>query len=136
MMYGEAVVYLDATLARSARYLRKQVTQLPSKMRFISAQFSALLTDDLWLRNAAQANAMATQLHERVHDVAGVELGGPPAVNSLFPRLPKDTIERLRAWSFFYDWDPAAQQVRWMTSFDTTEEDVERFAAGLRAALD
>ena len=79
---------------------------------------------------------MASRLHERVHDVAGVELGAPPAVNSLFPRLPKDAIERLRAWSFFYDWDPAAQQVRWMTSFDTTEDDVERFAAGVRAALD
>jgi threonine aldolase len=136
MMYGEAVVYLDAALARSAPYLRKQVTQLPSKMRFISAQFTALLTDDLWLRSAAQANAMAGRLYERVHDVAGVELGAPPAVNSLFPRLPKDAIERLRAWSFFYDWDPAAQQVRWMTSFDTTEDDVERFAAGVRAALD
>jgi len=120
MMYGEAVVYLNAALARSAPYLRKQVTQLPSKMRFISAQFTALLTDDLWLRNAAQANAMAGRLHERVHGVAGVELGAPPAVNGLFPRLPKDAIERLRAWSFFYDWDPAAQQVRWMTSFDTT----------------
>ena len=136
MMYGEAVVYLDAALARAAPYLRKQVTQLPSKMRFNSAQFTALLTDDLWLRSAAQANAMATRLHERVHDIAGVELGAPPAVNSLFPRLPKDAIERLRAWSFFYDWDPAAQQVRWMTSFDTTEDDVERFAAGVRAALD
>ena len=136
MMYGEAVVYLDATLARSAPYLRKQVTQLPSKMRFVSAQFTALLTDDLWLRSAAQANAMAGRLYERVHDVVGVELGAPPAVNSLFPRLPKDAIERLRAWSFFYDWDPAAQQVRWMTSFDTTEDDVERFAAGVRAALD
>ena len=75
---------------------------------------------------------MATRLHERVHDISEVELGGPPAVNSLFPRLPKDAIERLRAWSFFYDWDPAAQQVRWMTSFDTTEDDVERFAAGVR----
>jgi threonine aldolase len=136
MMYGEAVVYLDPALARSARFLRKQVTQLPSKMRFISAQFSALLTDDLWLRNAAQANGMAARLHEQVRDVPGVELGPPPAVNSLFPRLPKDAIERLRAWCFFYDWDPAVQQVRWMASFDTTEEDVDRFAAGVRAALD
>jgi len=136
MMYGEAVVYLDPALARSARFLRKQVTQLPSKMRFISAQFSALLTDDLWLVNAAQANGMAARLHEQVRNVPGLELGPPPAVNSLFPRLPKDTIERLRAWSFFYDWDPAVQQVRWMASFDTTEEDVDRFAAGVRAALD
>ena len=68
-------------------------------MRFISAQFAALLTDDLWLRNAAQANAMAARLHERVHDVAGRRARRPPAVNSLFPRLPKDAIEPLRAWS-------------------------------------
>jgi threonine aldolase len=136
MMYGEAVVYLDPEVARPARFLRKQVTQLPSKMRFIAAQFSALLADDLWLRSAAHANGMAARLYEAVHDVAGVDVDGPPVVNSLFPRLPKDAIEPLRAWSFFYDWEPAEHQVRWMTSFDTTEEDVDRFVAGLRAALD
>jgi threonine aldolase len=135
MMYGEAVVYLEPTLARHARFVRKQVTQLPSKMRFIAAQFTALLDDGLWLKNAGQANTMAAQLHDRVRDVAGVSLDGPPAVNSLFPRLPKEAIEPLRAWCPFYDWDPASQQVRWMTSFDTTDEDVERFATGVRAAL-
>ena len=111
--------------------MRKQVTQLPSKMRFVAAQFTALLRDDLWLRNAAHANAMAGRLYARVRDVPGVSLARPPAVNSLFPRLPKDAIEPLRAWCPFYDWEPATHQVRWMTSFDTTEEDVDRFAAGV-----
>jgi threonine aldolase len=135
MMYGEAVVYLDPKLAAHARFLRKQVTQLPSKMRFIAAQLTALLRDDLWLRNAGHANAMATRLYERVSELPGVSLDTPPAVNSLFPRLPKEAIEPLRAWCPFYDWDPATQQVRWMTSFDTTAEDVDRFAAGVRAVL-
>ena len=78
---------------------------------------------------------MAARLYDLVHDQDGVDLGGPPIVNSLFPRLPKEAIEPLRAWSPFYDWDPASQQVRWMTSFDTTDEDVSRFAAGVSALL-
>ncbi len=135
MMYGEAVLYLDPALAEQARYVRKQVTQLPSKMRFIAAQFSALLEDDRWLELARHSNAMAARLHQRVRDVPGVSLEGPPAVNSLFPHLPKEAVEPLRAWSPFYDWEPASHQVRWMTSFDTTDEDVTRFAAGVRAAL-
>jgi threonine aldolase len=74
-------------------------------------------------------------VYERVSELPGVSLDTPPAVNSLFPRLPKEAIEPLRAWCPFYDWDPATQQVRWMTSFDTTAEDVDRFAAGVRAVL-
>jgi threonine aldolase len=135
MMYGEAVVYLDPRLARSAPYVRKQVTQLASKMRFIAVQLVALLTDGLWLQNAAHANAMGARLYDAVHDIRGVTLDGPPAVNSLFPRLPKEAIEPLRAWCPFYDWDVATDQVRWMTSFDTTEDDIERFAAGVRAVM-
>jgi threonine aldolase len=135
MMYGEAVLYLRADLGRSARFVRKQVTQLPSKMRFVAAQFTALLRDGLWLHNAAHANAMARRLYDLVHDHDGIDLPGPPIVNSLFPRLPKEAIEPLRAWSPFYDWDPASQQVRWMTSFDTTDEDVTRFAAGVKALV-
>jgi threonine aldolase len=135
MMYGDAVVYLDPRLAEPARFVRKQVTQLASKMRFIAAQLCAIPADGLWLETAAHANAMAVRLHAALADVPSLVLDGPPVVNSLFPRLPKDAIEPLRAWSPFYDWDVARQQVRWMTSFDTTDEDVERFAAGVRAVL-
>ena len=132
MMYGEAAIYLDPDLARSAPYVRKQVTQLPSKVRYISAQFSALLTDDLWIKNARHANAMATHLYEQTVGLPGVALDGTPEVNSIFPVLPAADIEALRDWSFFYDWDSHHQQVRWMTAWDTELADIDQFVAGVR----
>ena len=132
IMYGEAVIYLNRVLARSAPFVQKQVTQLPSKVRFISAQFSALLADDLWLKNATHANDMATQLYEQTCHLSGVVLDQPPVVNSIFPILSPEQIEPLREWSFFYDWDPHAHQVRWMTAWDTRPADLDRFVAGLR----
>ena len=132
---GEAVVYLDPALAERSRYLRKNVTQLPSKMRFIAAQFSALLTDGLWLDLAAHANAMATRLYEATCDIPGVAFDRAPEVNSVFPVLPPTAIEPLMAWCFFWPWDMSRNQVRWMAAWDTTEADVETFAAGVRAEL-
>jgi threonine aldolase len=134
MMYGEAVVYLSPGYARAARYVRKQVTQLPSKMRFVAAQFLALLDGDRWLDLAGHANAAALDLYQRVRDVPGVELDGPPVVNSLFPRLDPGVARRLQGWCPFYDWDVHTGQVRWMTAWDTSATDVERFAAGVRVA--
>ena len=78
---------------------------------------------------------MATELHAATAVIDGVELGAPPAVNSLFPLLPAEVIEPLRAWCFFWDWDASRHQVRWMTAWDTTSEDVDRFAAGVGAIL-
>lgn len=135
LLGGEAVVIVDPELARAAPYLRKQVTQLPSKMRFIAAQFNAVLHDDLWIELATHSNAMATRLHAGVADLPGIEVDGPPAVNSVFPLLPAAVIEPLREWCFFWDWDVARRQVRWMTAWDTTETDVERFVAGVRDLL-
>ena len=135
MMYGEAVVFLTPELARRREIIRKQVSQLPSKMRYIAAQFTRCCADDLWLRNAAHANAMAAAPARRGARSPGVDLDGRPAVNSLFPRLPGRRSSRCRPGRTFYDWDTAIHQVRWMTSFDTTVEDVARFAAGVRALL-
>jgi threonine aldolase len=135
MMYGEAVVFLNTALARNARFVRKQATQLPSKCRYIAAQFNALFTDDLWLTNARHANAMAMRLYEATHQLSGVTFAAPPVVNGMFPILRADVIDQLQAWSAFYTWDPSISQVRWMASFDTTIEDVDRFAAGIAAAL-
>jgi threonine aldolase len=104
---------------------------LPSKVRYISAQFLALLQDDLWLDNARCANDLAVVLYEAVRDIPALEVD-PPAVNSLFPVLPRQLARSLQEWSFFYDWDQARQQVRWMTSWDTTRADVDSFVAGLR----
>jgi len=132
---GEAVIYLNPVLARRAKYVRKQVNQLPSKMRFVAAQFNALLHDELWIHLAQHANAMSQRLFALTSDIAEVRYSTGPAVNSVFPRLPSEAIAPLREWCFFWDWDVQASQVRWMTAWDTTEDDVDRFAAGVHHLL-
>lgn len=131
---GEAVVYLDRSLAERARFVRKSITQLPSKMRFVAAQFNALLDADLWLRNARHSNELAALLFDSVAGLPRVDVA-KPQVNSLFPTLPPEVIAPLQQWSFFWDWDESRHQVRWMTSWDTTADDVARFAAGVAAAV-
>ena len=132
LLGAEAVVFCSPDVAVGSMYVRKQTTQLPSKMRFVAAQFNAVLDGDRWLGLAAHANRMATVLYDAVADIPGVDLAGPPAVNSIFPRLPRAAIEPLRAWTFFWDWDTSIDQVRWMTSWQTAPADVEAFAAGVR----
>jgi len=132
---GEAVVYLNPALAQRAKYVRKMVNQLPSKMRFVAAQFSALLDDDLWIRGAQQANEMAARLYEATRVIPGVQYDHAPQVNSLFPTLPPEAIAPLCDWCFFWDWDVSRHQVRWMTAWDTTQDDVDRFVAGVRHLL-
>ena len=132
---AEAVVFLNPATAVGSEYTRKQVTQLPSKMRFLAAQFNALLDGDLWIELGDQSNRTATDLHTATASITGVELGDPPAVNSLYPVLPPAAIEPMREWSFFWPWDLARHQVRWMTAWDTTTTDVERFASGVTEVL-
>jgi threonine aldolase len=135
LLGAEAVVFVNPVYAERAAYHRKQVNQLASKMRFVAAQFLALLRDDLWLDLAKQANQSAQALYRATADIAGVAHDAPPAVNSLFPRLAPEAIEPLREWSFFWDWDVTTRQVRWMTAWDTTVEDIDRFARGIRHYL-
>jgi threonine aldolase len=135
LLGAEAVVFLDAASSVGSKYVRKQVTQLPSKMRYLAAQFNAVLENDLWIDLAAHANAMATELHRLTVDIPGVVLDRQPAVNSVFPRLPPECIAPLRDWCFFWDWDTTRHEVRWMTSWDTTIEDVTTFAAGVEAIV-
>lgn len=134
-MYGEAIVFVRPELAARAPFVRKQAGQLSSKTRFIAAQALALLDDDLWLRNAAHANAMAGELARAVAAVPGVEVATPPEVNAVFAEVPAASIEPLQQWSFFWDWDLTRSLVRWMTSFATTREDIDRFATGVRAIV-
>lgn len=131
LAYGEAVVYLNPVLARRAPYVRKQVTQLPSKMRFIAAPMLAYLDDDLWLDLGAHANDMARRLYERVVPLRGLTFDRAPQVNSVYPVLPAAAIAPLQQWSFFWDWNLERHQVRWMTAWDTTDVDIERFARGV-----
>ena len=133
IMFGEAVVVLDRSAVVGAQYLRKVDMQLASKMRFASAQLLALYEGDLWLRSASHANAMADRLRAGVEDL--VTLTQPTQSNAVFAIVAPEVAEALRARRRFYDWDPATGEVRWMCSFDTTEQDVDEFVADLRAAL-
>lgn len=132
MMLGEAIVVLNPEAVRGMAFLRKLSMQLESKMRFVSVQFDAMLAGDLWLRNARHANAMATRLAAAVRDLDGVHVMRPVEANSVFATVPVAVTERMQARSPFYVWDERTGEVRWMTSFDTTEADVDRFAAWLR----
>ena len=135
VVFGEAVVWFDPRRAARAEYLRKNVTQLHSKMRYISAQYEALLADDLFIDLGRAANGAARTLFEATRHHASLGLTTPPAVNSLFPTLRDPAKSRLQEWSFFWDWDVVAHQVRWMTAWDVTADDVAAFAAGVDAAL-
>jgi threonine aldolase len=134
-MLGEAVVVLNPEAAPGVAYLRKSSMQLASKMRFVSAQLLALLTDDLWLRNASHSNAMARELESRVRSIEGVTVVRPVQANAVFAVLPADVTERLQERFRFYTWDQATGEVRWMCSWDTTLEDVEAFASAVAEEL-
>ncbi len=135
MMYGEAVVFLDRSLPKNFKYTRKQGTHLPSKMRFISAQFGALLSNDLWRKNATHANRMAQILAEALRKIPSIEFTQKVDSNGVFVRLPKKHIPVLQKKYFFYVWNEVTSEVRFMTSFDTTEEDIHDFVALVRKTL-
>jgi threonine aldolase len=135
MMYGEAVVFFDKTMSREFKYLRKQGTHLPSKMRFISAQFEALLRDDLWRRNAEHANRMAQILARALEQVPHVRITQKVESNGVFAIIPPHFVPQLQKSYFFYVWNEETSEVRLMTSFDTTEEDIETFMKLVRRVL-
>ena len=130
-MGAEAVVFLRPGPAADFRFRRKQGMQLASKMRYAAAQFVALLTDDLWLRNATHANAMAVRLAAGAAAVRGVRITRPVEANAVFAVPPPPVVAPLQEAFPFYVWDEAAGEVRWMTSFATTEADVDAFVATL-----
>jgi len=127
-MGAEAVIFFDRKLCRDFLYVRKQGMQLASKMRFISAQFEALLTGDLWKQNAAHANRMAKLLQQEIHKIPGVKIVYDVEANGVFAQIPREAIARLQRRYFFYVWNEEQSVVRWMCSFDTTEKDVRQFA--------
>ena len=135
LMCGELVVVLDPAAVEGVDYLRKLTTQLGSKTRFLAAQFLALLAGDLWRRNADTANAMAARLGSAVAAMSGVDLVRPVEVNAVFARLTPAVIDALHVDYGFEVWDDRAGVVRWMTSFATTAQDVDRFLATLTRAL-
>jgi threonine aldolase len=141
LVFGELVVVLDPTAVDGLAYLQKLNMQLASKMRFLSAQFVALLEGDLWLRSARHANAMASRLRTGLEDrlsrgaISGIRFTQDTDANTILATLPTGVADRLRQKFAFYDWDPAVNEVRWVCSFDTTEADVDAFIAAVEAEL-
>ena len=140
LMFGEAVVFFPGTQRELPdptrfRFVRKQGMQLASKMRYISAQFSAYVGDDLWFLNAAHANRMAVRLADGLSRIEGVEPVYRVQANGVFVKLPRDAVRPLSESFPFYVWDEAQSVARLMCSFDTQEEDVDAFVAAAAAAV-
>jgi threonine aldolase len=132
---GEAVVFFQPELGQDFLFLRKQAMQLASKMRFIAVQFEALLTDDLWRRSAEHANRMARLLEKEVSSIPGVKIVWKVEANGVFAQIPRHAVERIKKHYFFYMWIEEESIVRWMCSFDTTEEDISRFVEVVAEAV-
>ena len=132
LLLGEAVVCFHPELSQNTIFIRKQSMQLASKMRFIAAQLTALLSDDLWRQNASHANRMARLLEENVKDIPGLKIVQPVQANAVFASLPRQAIDKLLEKYFFYTWDEDRNEVRWMCSWNTTEKQVDDFADAIR----
>lgn len=135
MMFGEAVIFFNTSFCKDVKYIRKQAMQLHSKSRFIAAQFSAILKDGLWLKTAGHANRMAQKLANEAALIPGVKITQKVEGNEVFAIIPRDQIETLQEECFFYVWDKNASEVRWVCSFDTTENDIIEFLDLLRKKL-
>jgi len=127
LMGVEAVVFFRPELAENFSFVRKQAMQLASKMRFLSVQMEALLTNDLWRRNAEHANRMARLLEQEARKIHGIKIVYPVEANGVFAQIPRDAIKKIQERYFFYVWSEEESVVRWMCSFDTTDGDVREF---------
>jgi threonine aldolase len=135
LMFGEAVVFLNPELAGNVKYIRKQTSQLHSKMRFIAAQFEAYLQNDLWYKNAVHSNKMASLLAKELEPVNGIQITRKVESNGVFAIVPPHIIKPLQEKYFFYVWDEARYEVRWMTSFDTKESEIMDFVSEIKRLL-
>jgi threonine aldolase len=135
MMLGEAVLFFNPELCKDTKYIRKQSMQLFSKMRFVSAQFLAYFNDELWKKNALHSNNMARLLEQEVRKIPAIQLTQEVDANGIFAIVPAKIIPLLQEKYFFYMWDEHRSEVRWMTSFDTREEDITNFAALIKSLV-
>ena len=135
LMGVEAVVFFRHELADDFLFIRKQGMQLASKMRYMSAQMEALLTNDLWRRNAEHANRMAKMLERSIREIPEVRIMYPVEANGVFAQIPREAISKIQERYFFYIWSKEESVVRWMCSFDTTEDDVREFTRFVAMAV-
>ena len=132
LMMGAAVVFLNKSLAQDFKYIRKQSTQLPSKSRFIAAQFERYFQNNLWQTIAEHSYQMALYLYEQVKDIPQVKVRERPQSNAVFARIPQAWVKPLRENFFFYVWDENTFECRWMTSWDTQKTEIDHFVQTLK----
>jgi threonine aldolase len=135
LMGAEAVVFFRPELAEDFAFVRKQGMQLASKMRYLAVQMEALLTKDLWRRNADHANRMARLLEQQVKKIPRVRIVYPVDSNGVFAQIPRAAMKKIQDRYFFYVWNEEESVARWMCSFDTTEADVREFAEFVSAVV-
>lgn len=135
MMMGEAVLFFNRGLTKNTKYIRKQSMQLYSKMRFVGAQFIAYFENNLWKETATHANKMAKLLESEIIKIPEIIITQPVDANGVFAIVPREIIEPLQNKFFFYIWDDTKPEVRWMTSFDTTENEVLEFVELIKKLL-
>lgn len=135
MMFGEAICFLKPGLSGGFKYIRKQGMQLASKMRFISAQYIAYFRNDLWKNCASHSNAMAGILAEKLQQFKEIKITQAVESNGVFVSMPSEVAEKMRNYYFFYPWDESTSEYRLMTSWDTTEADIDDFILLLRKEL-
>jgi threonine aldolase len=128
MMFGDAVIFFDKKLSKNFQFIRKQGMHLTSKMRYISSQFEALLSNDLWLKNAKHANEMAQLLYNEVKDIPGIKVTQKVQVNAVFASLRMENIKNIQKKYGFHIFNEERSEVRWMCSFNTTKKDVMDFS--------
>lgn len=134
-MCAEAAVFINPEAGKDFEFVRKQGMQLISKMRYVGAQFKALLSNELWKRNAQHANSMAAKLAQKAGNIEGVNITQAVEANGVFAIIPENIVEKLQEKFPFYVWDEATGEVRWMTSWSTTDEDINNFCAELEKLL-
>jgi threonine aldolase len=132
MLFGEAIVFFDKRYSQNLRFRQKQSMQLPSKMRFISAQFHRLLRDEVWVKSATHANEMANRLFEGIKDIQKIRITKPVQANSVFAVIPVEWNELLQDKASFHVWNENTNEVRWMCAFDTEEKDIDEFISLIR----
>ncbi|MDR1370356.1 MAG: low specificity L-threonine aldolase [Dysgonamonadaceae bacterium] len=135
MMMGEAVIAFRPELAENLKFIRKQSAQLYSKMRYLSAQYTAYFERDLWLENARQSNDMARELAIQLESLPGIQMTRKVQSNALFLTMPAKTIKELLKSYFFYFWNEAGNEIRLVCSWDTTPGDIESFVSAVRQHL-
>ncbi|MDQ3321640.1 MAG: beta-eliminating lyase-related protein [Acidobacteriota bacterium] len=132
LLFGEAVVFFDKRFTQNLRYRQKQSMQLPSKMRFISAQFNRLLRDEIWVKSATHANKMANRLFEGVKGIKEIKITKTVQANSVFAIIPAKWNKLLQNQTPFHIWNENTNEVRWMCAFDTEEKDIDKFISLIR----